>query len=497
MSANEDSDWRESAGPVHVRQSVPDMLLGLWRAKWLMLLVFLPIFLAGLLLAVNAPTTYTASTRLLATLDDFYVYRPIAGGGPAGVPLEQEQVIQAELQLLSSPAVAERVLARFRLGDVYPGIAEARERDLAAAAPAERAAISRTAFQAGVEALLGDLEASAAPQTPVIAARFTHPDPETAAELLNATVGAYLKYRAELLDDASSDSFAAQRRAYEAQLLDAEEAIRDFLDANNISDFEAEKASVDELISAARSELLNAQSRGSAVRARVRGLRAQLDGTEAEIDFFVEDSTDERLVELRLEREDLLSRYRPDSRPVQAIDRRIEQAESYLDSQDGPRGTVRRGPNPVHQELSTDLATLRAEADSLAEQRRELQRQLARLEARQRQLTELTPRWQELQRARDLAEQGVLDYATRESESRARTDLAARNADNIRVIEPARPPIRGSSLKMPIAVAAFLFAGFTALMAGLLWAVTRRSFATAGSLERTLGVPVLASVRKS
>ena len=345
--------------------------------------------------------------------------------------------------------------------------------------------------------MLADLEAGAAPQTPVIAAQFTHTNPETAAELLNATVGAYLKYRAELLDDSSTESFAAQRRSYEAELLDAEKAIRDFLDANNISDFASEKASADTLISTTRSELLSVESQVSAVRAQLRGLKAEIAGTPPQIDFYVDDSSDETLVQLRLEREDLLARYRPDSRPVQAIDRRIAKAEAYLDQQEGPSGTVRRGPNPVHQELSTNLATLEAQADSLTEQRRELQRQLARLQVRQRTLTGLAPRWQELGRARNLAEQGVLDYATRESEARARTQLAARNADNIRVIEPARPPIRGSSLKMPIAAAAFLFAGFTALMAGLLWAVTRRSFATAGSLERTLGVPVLASVRKS
>jgi polysaccharide biosynthesis protein PslE len=497
MSQNRQSDWHENAGPMRVRRSPADIILGLWRAKWLMLAVFLPIFLAGLLLALKAPTTYTASTRLLATLDDFYVYRPIAGGGPAGVPLEQEQVIQAELQLISSPAVAERVLARFKLDEIYPRIAEARDREMAQAPGSDRARISRNAFQAGVEALLADLETGAAPQTPVIAAQFTHTNPETAAELLNATVGAYLKYRAQLLDDSSTESFAAQRRSYEAELLDAEKAIRDFLDANNISDFASEKASADMLISAARSELLSVESQVSAVRAQLRGLKAQVAGTEPQIDFFVEDSSDQTLAELRLEREDLLSRYRPDSRPVQAIDRRIAQAEAYIDGQEGLSGTVRRGPNPVHQELSTDLATLEAQADSLSEQRRELQRQLARLDARQRALTGLTPRWQELQRARNLAEQGVLDYATRESEARARTQLAARNADNIRVIEPARPPIHGSSLKAPIAAVGFLFASFTALMAGLLWAVTRKGFSTQGSLERTLAIPVLAAVRKT
>ncbi len=459
-----------------------------------MLAVFLPIAALGLVIASQSKTTYTTSTRLLATLDDFYVYRPLSGGGPASVPLDQDQVIQAELELLRSPVVAERVLSRFRLDQVFPEIAEARDRKLAGASEEERGRQSRLAFQTGVDRLLKILETGAAPKTPVIFARFKHEDPEMAAEILNATIGAYLNYRAELLDDSSSDSFAAQRQSFEADLLDAEAQLRDFLVANGLSDFSGERAGIQGLLDTVKGELLAVEGRATAAQARLQELRVQLRQTDEEVDIYVEDTGDQTLQALQLERQDLLSRYTQDSRPVQAIDRRIARAEEFLNRQDGPRGTVRRGPNPVWQDLSTQLAALEAEARSLQEQRRELQRQVATLEVRQKKLGDLAPQWQELLRQRDLAERGVVDYATRESDARARVQMAQRNADNIRVIEPARAPMKGASASLPILALSLLFAGFTALMAGLLFAFTRAGFATAGSLERTLGVPVLASI---
>lgn len=473
-----------------------EMVLLLWRAKWLMLAVFLPIFAAGLAFALVMPTSYSASSRLLATLDDFYVYRPLAGVEAAGATLEQEQVIQAELELLRSPVVAERALRRFPLERVYPGIARARDKELAGAPDIEHPAIAAEALQEGVEALMDDLDVFAAPKTPVINTVFKHKDAETAAEILNAVIGSYLGYRTELLTSETPDSFAGQRKAFEAQLLDAEKDIRDFLAAHAISDFGAERETVQALLPTVRGDLLEAEARLQAVEGQIAGLREQLAAAPAEANIFVEDSTEQVLLDLKLEREDLLSRYTPHSRPVQAIERRIAQAEAYLAGQSGPVGTVRRGPNPVYQDLQRQLAGLQGDVRSLTEQRAELQRQLSGLEARLADLTALAPRWSALQRARRLAEDGVMDYATRESQSRARSELARQSVENIRVLEPARPPVRGSSLALPVAALAFLFAGFTALMTGLAWAVTRPGLPTARSLERTLGVPVIASVRE-
>jgi uncharacterized protein involved in exopolysaccharide biosynthesis len=111
-------------------------------------------------------------------------------------------------------------------------------------------------------------------------------------------------------------------------------------------------------------------------------------------------------------------------------------------------------------------------------------------------LSNLEPRYQELQRQRDLLEQNVRSFSEREVEARTRTEMIQQNVKNIRELERATPPVEGSSLKFPVAVLGILFAAFTALMAGLLRVMTREGFSTGRSIERTLGIPVLANVKK-
>jgi hypothetical protein len=75
-------------------------------------------------------------------------------------------------------------------------------------------------------------------------------------------------------------------------------------------------------------------------------------------------------------------------------------------------------------------------------------------------------------------------------------ELAQRNVENISIYEAARTPTRGDSMKRTIAIAAAVLGLITALAFGLLraWSVT--SFATAGSVERTLGLRTLAATRE-
>lgn len=484
-------------GPVRhrPRTGAVEVVLQLWRAKWLMIAVFLPIFLLGLLAAFRMPTEYEARSRLYVRLGEESVYRPRVGDQGAGATPEQEQLILAELEILQSPVVAERALAHFPIARVYPDLTEAMEAEMADAPASEHDQIAEETFQAAVATLGKSLKAGAAPKTPVIAAVLTHEDPALSAELLNAVIGAYLNYRTEVLDAGGGDSLTQQRKKFEAELLQTEDEIRAFLRRNTIGDFESERQTAQQLYATISGELLTNQSRASAVEGQLDIYNQQLARMEPQQDMYVEDSSAQRLTELRMEREDLLSRYTEDSRAVKAIDTRIAQLEDYLQSRDGLSGTTRRGPNPVYQQIEQAAANLEAEAQSLALQGAELRRQLTSVEARLSRLNDLAPEWQELQRRKALMEANVENFSVREIEERALAEISNTSPDSVRVLEPARVPLKGSSLKMPVAALAFLFAAFTAFLAGLLRALTREGFPTARSVERTTGLPVLGSIR--
>lgn len=478
--------------PARPRLSLADLAVWLWRAKWLMALVFLPIAALGVLAAFQMKETYTSGSRLLVTLDDFYVYRPLSGAETASVPLEQEQIIQAEMELLRSPLIRERVLLQVGLDRLYPEIAEARDKALAAGRdPAET--IREEAHEAALQAMGEAFGVGAGPLTPIIATSFEHEDPALAASVLNQLIAAYLDYRTALFTGNSDESFNSLRAELETNLAAIQASRADFMLQHGLTDLDAELSSLLRLAEGVRTELLRVRAEGRAVAGQLASVESELATTPRDSDIYVEDNSAQRLNDLEIEREDLLSRYTPESAPVQAINSRIAQLRAFINAQQQLTGTVRRGPNPLFQSLEASRAQLRGQTRSLAAQADELARQLAELEARRTLLTSLRPQWQEFERRITLAEANLVNYTARASQELARTRLAGSDVDNIRVLEPARVPTEGSSLKLPVAAAGVLFAGFSALMAGLGYSVTRQRFATPSSLSRTLGLDVLAA----
>lgn len=499
------ADWGPSgvvqadAGYVAARPrlGMSDLILQLWRAKWGMILVALPIFAIGLFAAFQMPKLFESQSALYVTSGDevrssSILSDPSFDPGP-GI----QEVIQGELEILQTRLVAERTLSRFPLDRIYPSLASNRDRDISHSEPAQKQALEFEYFQKGVAALQESLWATASPNSNIISVGFKHKDPQVASEILNASMAVYLQRRAELFGSRPVDQLKAERKRIEGELLEAESAISAFLSDNDVRDFASERSTAQGLYTAISNELFSVQARASAVQGQLSSTRTQLAETSPDLDLYVEDSSAQRLRELEIERNQALVNYTPESRRVQAIDRQIAELRSFLATQDGPVGTVRRGPNPTYQALEASFNTFEAEAESLRGQRAELQRQLRAVEEKLNRFTLLEPEWNELLRNRDLIETSVRTIAEQEQREGTVAGITAQEADSVKVTEPATVPIKGSSLKLPVAILSLLFAGFTALIFGLLRAYSRQGFATPNSLQRTVGLPVLGTVRRS
>jgi chromosome segregation ATPase len=192
------------------------------------------------------------------------------------------------------------------------------------------------------------------------------------AEMLNALIEAYLAYRADIHTDTLTDDLRDQRERFEQDLAEADQAIRAYLESNNLTDLAAERDTLRALYQSASGELLVAQSRLRQAEARLDNYRIQIELIAPELDIYVEDSSQQTLLALQLERREKLSRYREESRVIQELDKRIEQAESYLDTRAGTGGIVRRGPNPLYQQVEAAIATLQSEVQWLKRHCRQL-----------------------------------------------------------------------------------------------------------------------------
>jgi uncharacterized protein involved in exopolysaccharide biosynthesis len=485
-SASADGDARQQTGwSGRPRLGWADLVLQLWRAKWTMIIVFIIILALAIVFALTLPKKFEAQSRLFVSLGQEYVFQPLVGDAARGALPELDQVMQGEIALLTSPVIAERVMSRFGLEKLYPeAYADYQE------APEEDKYVI---LEDAIQAMMKDFSASTSPKNPIIFASFSHKDPQIAADVLNAAIGQYLIYRREVLEKGGLTAFTEQRENFQERLLEQDKRVQSFLRTNQIGDFEAERKAVSDQFARVTDELLSVEAQQREAQSSLAILLSRLQRTPETIDLFTESDAAKQLVDLKVEREKLLSRYTQDSRPVQDINNQIRQVEAFLANPNLQSGTKRRGPNPVHQDLQGQVATQEALAISLGQRSEALRQQRQDLADRQQVLNQLEPQYRELVRDRTILEASVQSFATREEEERALADLSNKNIDNISV-ETARVPSRGSSLRLPVAILGVLMGGFTALMIGLIMALGRRGFSTAGSAARTLGLPALGSV---
>lgn len=480
--------WRRSEAPARPRYAAVDFIPLLWRERFVMLSVFLVIAALGLAAALTLKTSYPARSSLLIRLGQEYVYEPRAGDAARGAVPDSDQVIQSEVEIMSSAQLKEQVIDKIGITRMFPALAGRYER-------ASLADQQKMMAQA-VDAMDRSLKIQSTPGAPVVRLEYDDTDPDRAALVLNTLLDQYMVYRRKILLDPAAP-LEAQRRAFEARLEQADEAYQAFLGSNNIGDFEAEKTSLGQLQSSLQQQKYTTDAQLQERQARLAALQAQSAQVTPEIGLYhdVDHAAQDKLTDLRVQRAGLLGRYRADSAPVRALDVQIQAMERAIaDGRVQGEGSRRLGVNPVYQTLQTEKIQLTAEVAALQRSSQTLADQIAQVTDRQLRFDQLEPQYQDLSRVRDVLASNVRDFTAKEQETQAADAIARQSNDNISVVERAVPPSSGKSLKKPVAMLGLMMGAFTALCVGLLRIFLRSGFPTAGSASRTLELPVLASV---
>lgn len=467
-------------GHGRARYGLVDVVALLWRELWLMALVFIVIVAVGTAAILTLKRSYSAGATLFVGVGQEYVYQPRVGAGDSSPPMASE-VAQSEAAILNSLEVKQRVVRAMGVESFQP----------AAKGPVEGAKAEAAAIQAVGQALT----ISVSPESPVIGLSYKSTDPRQAAQVLNSVIDQYLNYRREVFRDRATPAIRSQRAAFEQELSAADKAYEDFLKSNDIGDFATAKAALSQSYQTLFAERLATQAQLNQAAQRLATITAQQGRVPSDIalqkDLNV--SAQDQVLQLRTEREVLLSRYQPDAAPVQEIDARIRQLQAYVQTGTsvGPK-EIRTGPNPVWVELEGTRISTMAERDALGARLRVIDNQLADIKTRQTRLTDLESRNSTLAGNREVLSQSIREFQLRETQSRADSELVSAGADNVTVIERAQPPLTGKSMKLPLMALLLAFAAFSAICAGLLRVFTRGNVLTPSAARRTFDLPVLA-----
>jgi uncharacterized protein involved in exopolysaccharide biosynthesis len=242
---------------------------------------------------------------------------------------------------------------------------------------------------------------------------------------------------------------------------------------------------------AAQTQLATDQAKLAEVRSNLSTMNPEM-SIERDLDLTVPN----KIFALQQQRQDLLSRYLPTAQPVKDIDSQIASLQTMMSSGRGVgEATHKMGVNTVYQGLVTQKMDLEADMASVNGRMVLLQRQAIQVLEKLQGLSGLEAENNRLATERNALQDNLKTLTQRIQENQAAQEMTKGSDDTVRVVEKASMPDKPKSLKRVVLILSFLFAGFTALCAGLLRVYTRKGFANAEMAAKALDLPVLAQAK--
>ena len=413
-----------------------------------------------------------------------YVFHPGNRDTGSDITLDRNQIIQGELQILQSPALATETLRAIGPDIVYPGLSNDEE--------GLRTAVARFAF---------DFNVTSIPQSNVLEMSMRSGDRAVAVKVLAELISHYITYRSTIFDKPQQGP-DAERTQFADRLRKAEEALAQFGIEHGVSN-------LDEQITLQihqKADNTNQQSVATQqieeTAARLSVLHKQLATVSPSVQLFAESSrsqqstaTTDSLMKLQNQRRELVARYQDNFPLVRDIDRQIDAVRSQMSSDPSRESNInRQGRNTIYDDLRKEEISLSAQLRGLQAKRAELVSDADRIQARSDELTGLARHYRDLQRTRDVLDQSYRSIVRSSEETQLSAAVERAGAANVRVVQPADAPLTGKNPRMVVLAGGVVLGILAAIAVFALLNATRQVFVSVRDVERQLDLPVLLAV---
>ncbi|MBB2198176.1 MAG: hypothetical protein ABF479_17260 [Gluconacetobacter sp.] len=469
----------------YARHSARDILAALFYYKKSVFFSALVPLVLSLLAILGAHRIYTAQARLLILYGGEYVFHPIGQENGGDVALDRNQIIQGELEIIQSPALAARVIQDVGIRRLYPEMPD-----------------TPLGEQQAATRLLRDLRVDGVPQSNIIEVSLRNRDRQVALEALDVIIHDYIIYHGEIFLGDRDNGPARLVAQMAARLKEANDKIVAFSLAHNISDLNQQTSIILRRAADLADEQTGIDSEIDNLDAQTKVLNGTLSTLPSRIELFTETDIGQarktlldRLLRLRIQLADVRQRYKNTFPLVVDIRHQIREIEIQLRKSPARETNVKRnGTSTIYEELKQQQVLLESRAAGLRSKRDAVTNDRNALQLRLAELTQLSGQYRDLQTTRDtLAD----SYKTLENNVEATTlssSLSQLASANIRIVHPPNAPLQGSTLRLPL-LGMGLMLGLVAAVGMLAFrVVTQKIFVTVRDVEHGLHVPVLLSI---
>ncbi len=477
-----------------------DLCIILFRHQRKVLWFFLSIVSIAVIATYGLPEVYQSEAKVLVRLGrENVALDPTAttSGQLAQVASRRESEIKSELAILTSRDLAERVVAAIGPEQFRGGILSRLTSFFSKPNPVKQR-------DATVLQLMKTWRTDNLKDSNIIAISYESPRPKLAHDVVQKLIEAYLeKHLAVNRTPGSYDFFNEQTVKLQEQLQQSEKALEELKNQTGVSSVVEQRrvlveriGDLQEKIAEANGELATAREKAKIMQQVIKGLPENIT-TAATAGFpnVAADGMRQKLYDLQLKEQELLSKYTENNFLVKETRRQIGNASDMLKKESSTRNQTTRGVNPIFQQVKgamideqSNLVASQGKIDALESQLAGAREELKALNASEVKLAAA-------QRERDIQEANYRKYSDKLEQARIDNALDTQKISNISIAQKATYPIRPIRPHKALNLAlGFMFGGLGAVGLAFYAEMADHSLKRPEDVARKLKAPLLAAI---
>ena len=475
--------------------SLRDFLTVLFKHKQTILIIFSAVIVTVTIGSFLLPPTYEAKSSLLVKFGREYVYRSEVGErgssdmGPL-IPPNQEEVINSEIQILTSRDLIDKVIETIKVENIYPEVVE----NPSATMPPLEAAILRFEKKLSVEGVK---------KSSVIQVSFQHKDPRIAAKAVNLLVDFLKEKHLQVYSDPKSSFLEQQLSAYDQRLKDSQNQLEAFKQKYRVFSLEEQRTLLLKQRTDLDTSFKTSQNAIRELQNKLLSFKTQMRAVSKDVPLYTEterykiiDDAKAQLLTLQLREQDLLQKYNENTALVINVRKEIKIVHDFIKKQEEDlKGKVRTGQNTVYQDVEKEMIKTQAELSSQEGKSAILRQQIAQLDKEMQTLDLRENDLQNLKREVAANEKNCKTYLEKVEEALISDNLNRQKMANISVIQAAAVPAKPIKPKKTLNIALGIILGaVSGLGLAFFSEYTSEGLSNPERAERHLGLPVLGTV---
>jgi polysaccharide biosynthesis protein PslE len=485
--------------------SVRNLAHIVYRRKWLVLVVFLCSAATATMITMRyvSKPVYLATSQILVSPGREQVVDPTIQAGGAVPPWQGFNAIQQTAwvtEILTGRFLAERIVKAIGPTVLYPEEVEGRWPSwrtawgLLGADPTP--SDEKVVLEEAINAFLKNVTADPAGKSSIIDLSFKHEDPQLAAKVVNLLGEMYLERHLGVQKNPKSGAFFQEQfQVLKQKLAEAEEALLAFKQRHGVtSSVKQEQELTLQQQSELRQQLTEARSKQAEVQGRDTELRRQLANTSRTP--AVIGQLRDKLTSLEIHEGELALRFTTQNPALRSVRDEIQKLRARIGEMEGGNlyGAESSQDN-LYSSLQAQLLSNVAEGRALRAREETQAAKFAELRVRLDTLDRIQTDFSHLEKQFQMDDNNYRLYLTKFEESRISGAMDEEKIANVRVIEQAHVPLRPLDSKRNLKILlCILCSAIGAIILPFLLQFLSGSLDTAEDVERSLGLPVLASI---